>query len=90
VDPRGGLEDMEKRKFLTVPGLELDPSPIQSVNNCYTDYAIPAHILPIINDVKDKIVLDRPLNSILLSTEKMFSVFICLLSRLECCETDSG
>jgi hypothetical protein len=25
VDPRVGLEDIEKRKFLTVPGLELRP-----------------------------------------------------------------
>jgi hypothetical protein len=23
VDPRAGLEDLEKRKFLTLPGLEL-------------------------------------------------------------------
>jgi hypothetical protein len=25
MDPRTGLEDVEKRKFLTVPGLELLP-----------------------------------------------------------------
>jgi hypothetical protein len=25
VDPRAGLNDMEKRKFLTLPGLELRP-----------------------------------------------------------------
>jgi hypothetical protein len=25
VDPRAGLDDMEKRKFLTLPGLELQP-----------------------------------------------------------------
>jgi hypothetical protein len=25
VDPRAGLEDVEKRKFLTIPGLELQP-----------------------------------------------------------------
>jgi hypothetical protein len=25
VDPRGGLDDVEKRKFLTLPGLELRP-----------------------------------------------------------------
>jgi hypothetical protein len=24
--PRGGLDDVEKRKFLLLPGLELDPS----------------------------------------------------------------
>jgi hypothetical protein len=25
VDPRAGLDDLEKRKFLTLPGLELQP-----------------------------------------------------------------
>jgi hypothetical protein len=25
VDPRGGLDDFEKRKFLTLPGLEIRP-----------------------------------------------------------------
>jgi hypothetical protein len=25
VDPRAGLDDVEKRKFLTVPGLKLQP-----------------------------------------------------------------
>jgi hypothetical protein len=25
VDPRAGLDDMEKRKFLTLPGLEFQP-----------------------------------------------------------------
>jgi hypothetical protein len=25
VDPRAGLDDVEKRKFLTLPGLELQP-----------------------------------------------------------------
>jgi hypothetical protein len=37
VDLRAGLDDLEKRKFLTLPGLELQP-----VASCYTDYAIPA------------------------------------------------
>jgi hypothetical protein len=35
VDPRAGLDDMEKRKFLTLPGLELRllgrPAPSQSL-----------------------------------------------------------
>jgi hypothetical protein len=31
VDPRAGLDGMEKRKFLTVPGLELHPSVVQLV-----------------------------------------------------------
>jgi hypothetical protein len=39
VDPRAGLDDVEKRKFLTLPELELRPlgRPARS----YTDYAIP-------------------------------------------------
>jgi hypothetical protein len=36
VDPRAGLDDVEKRKFLTLPGLELRPlvrpSRIQSLS----------------------------------------------------------
>jgi hypothetical protein len=31
VGPRAGLDDVEKRKFLILPGLELDPSVIQPV-----------------------------------------------------------
>jgi hypothetical protein len=37
VGTRAGLDDVEKRKFLTLPGLEL-----QLVASRYTDYAIPA------------------------------------------------
>jgi hypothetical protein len=40
VGPRDGLDDVEKRKFLTLPGLELDPSVVQPVASRYTDYAI--------------------------------------------------
>jgi hypothetical protein len=36
VGPRAGLDDVEKRKFFTLPGLELRPL------SRYTDYAIPA------------------------------------------------
>jgi hypothetical protein len=36
VCPRAGLDDVQKRKFLTLPGLELQP-----VSSRYTDYAIP-------------------------------------------------
>jgi hypothetical protein len=33
VDPRGGLDGVEKKKFLTLPVLELDPSVAQFVYN---------------------------------------------------------
>jgi hypothetical protein len=42
VDPRAGLDDMEKTKFLSSPGLELRHSVAQPAASRYTDYAIPA------------------------------------------------
>jgi hypothetical protein len=42
VDPRAGLDDMEKKIFLTLLGLEIHPSVVQPVTSLYTDYAIPA------------------------------------------------
>jgi hypothetical protein len=42
VDLRAGLDDLEKRIFLTLPGLELRPSIVQPVASRYTDYSIPA------------------------------------------------
>jgi hypothetical protein len=42
VDLKAGLDDLEKRKFLTLPGLELRPSVVQPVASRYTDYAISA------------------------------------------------
>jgi hypothetical protein len=42
VDPRAGLNDVEKRNFLTLPGLELRPLCRPAVASLYTDYAIPA------------------------------------------------
>jgi hypothetical protein len=45
VDPRAGLDDMEKLKFFALPGLELPPSLVlQPVASRYTDRAIPARI----------------------------------------------
>jgi hypothetical protein len=41
VDLRFGLDDVEKRKFLTLPGLE-PLSALQLVASLYTDYAVPA------------------------------------------------
>jgi hypothetical protein len=40
VDPRAGLHDVEKRKFLTLLGLELRPSVVQPVGSRSTDYGI--------------------------------------------------
>jgi hypothetical protein len=42
MNPRAGLDDVEKGIFLTLPGLEVDPSVVQPVARRYTDYAIPA------------------------------------------------
>jgi hypothetical protein len=41
VHPTAGLDDVEKKKFLILPGLELDLSVVQPVASRYTDYAIP-------------------------------------------------
>jgi hypothetical protein len=40
LGPRAGLYDMEKRKFLTLPGLELRPLGRPAVASRYTDCAI--------------------------------------------------
>jgi hypothetical protein len=45
VDPRPGLDDAEKRKFLTPQGLELRPLVVQPLASRYTDYANPAPLL---------------------------------------------
>jgi hypothetical protein len=37
VVPRAGVEDMEKRKFLTLLGLNSDLSIVQPIASCYTD-----------------------------------------------------
>jgi hypothetical protein len=41
VDPRAGLDDVEKRIFLILPRLELRPLECPAHSH-YTDYAIPA------------------------------------------------
>jgi hypothetical protein len=40
VDPTADVDDVEKGKFLTLQGLELDSSAVQPVANRYIDYAI--------------------------------------------------
>jgi hypothetical protein len=43
VDPRASLGDVEKRKIVTLPGLETPTSSVvQPVASRYTDYATPA------------------------------------------------
>jgi hypothetical protein len=43
VNPRAGLDDMEKGKLFTLPGLEFPvPLVVQPVASRYTDWAIPA------------------------------------------------
>jgi hypothetical protein len=41
VGPSADLDDVEKRKFLTLPGLELRTLGVLPVASRYTDYAIP-------------------------------------------------
>jgi hypothetical protein len=38
--PRASLDDVEKRKLLTLPGLELQPFVIQPIASCYIDSTI--------------------------------------------------
>jgi hypothetical protein len=42
VGPRAGLDDVEKRKFLTLQGLELRPFGCPARSQSLTDCAIPA------------------------------------------------
>jgi hypothetical protein len=42
VDPRTGLDNVEKRKFLTLLEQELNPSAIQPIASHYTNYFGPA------------------------------------------------
>jgi hypothetical protein len=40
VGPRTGHNEVEKRKFLTLPGLELNPPVIPPIASRYTDYTV--------------------------------------------------
>jgi hypothetical protein len=44
VDPKAGLDDVGKRKFLRHQDSNSNPLIIQPVPSRYTDYAIPAHV----------------------------------------------
>jgi hypothetical protein len=52
VDHRAGLDDVEKRKFLTLPVLysNSDPFLVQAVVSRCTVYSIPAHIGELVNE----------------------------------------
>jgi hypothetical protein len=43
MNPRSGLDDVEKRKFLTIRGLELRPHGRPACSQSLTDRAIPAN-----------------------------------------------
>lgn len=45
VSPRAGLDVVEKGKCLSIPGLELAPSVVQTVASRYVDYVTPAPAL---------------------------------------------
>jgi hypothetical protein len=61
VGPRAGLDDVEKRKFLTLSGLELRPSAVQPVASRYTDCPIPAPLIKIVLkiNIKEQIVVQN-------------------------------
>jgi hypothetical protein len=44
VDPRAGLDEVGKRKFLSLPGLTLDRSVVQPAVSLFTGYVIPAPV----------------------------------------------
>jgi hypothetical protein len=66
VGPRVGLDDVEKRKFLTLPGTRTSNfSVVQPVASRYTDYAIPAHKCTI-NEVRNINTFLRKIQTIFL------------------------
>jgi hypothetical protein len=46
VGPKAGLDGVEKRTFIILPGLELQPLRRQPVVSRYTDYGTPTVALP--------------------------------------------
>jgi hypothetical protein len=53
VDPRAGLDNVEKRKFLTPPGLNFDLSVVQPVASRYTEVVVVVVVAVVV------IVVDR-------------------------------
>jgi hypothetical protein len=49
LDPRAGLDDVEKRKLLTPRDSNFNPSLVQPVASRYTDYAIELHMYIYLN-----------------------------------------
>jgi hypothetical protein len=45
MGPTAGLDDVEKRKLLTLQGLDLPLLGSPACSRCYTDYVIPATIV---------------------------------------------
>jgi hypothetical protein len=63
VGSRTSLDNVEKIKFLTLLGLERDPSVVQPVGSRYTDCAIPApHILSLIYHINKLMYLSSLIN----------------------------
>jgi hypothetical protein len=44
VDPRTGLENVEKKKIFPFPDSDSDPSTFQPISSRYTDYAMPVEV----------------------------------------------
>jgi hypothetical protein len=67
VDPRAGLDDVENKIFLTLPGLELRPVDRPASSQSHTDDTIPApNTLTI---AKKRTSLDKP---------EYMSIWVCL------------
>jgi hypothetical protein len=57
VDARTGLDNAEKGKFLTLPGLELRSVGRAAVARRYTDCAIPVHTNNVIESLNRLVLL---------------------------------
>jgi hypothetical protein len=55
VGPRASLDEVKKRTFLTLPGLELRPLGGPTHSSRYTDYAIPSHLYILVTKIMFKV-----------------------------------